>query len=147
MRYSSWTRHESIDVAEVINNKYDIPFIFLSSFDDEDTLDQALSHSPYGYIVKPFHDRSLITTIKTALSNHTKKQSLQKLNKTYVEELIEAPLSDQEFTILQLLLDGTSYQDIADAQFLSRDSIKYHADKLYVKLKVKSRGELAERLL
>ena len=135
-----------IDVAKVINKEYNIPFIFLTSFDDEDTLDQALLHSPYGYIVKPFNDRSLISTIKTALSNHAKKHSLQKLSKTYVEQLIKAPVSDQELEILQLLLDGASYQAIADAKFLSRDSIKYHAGKLYGKLDIKSRGELAGRL-
>lgn len=136
-----------IDVAKIINEKYDIPFIFLTSFDDEDTLDEALTRSPYGYIVKPFHDRSLISTIKTAINNHTKKNSLQKLNRAHVEHLIDSPLSDQEFSILQLLLNGDSYQDIADGQFLSRDSIKYHAGKLYAKLGVKNRGELAGRLL
>lgn len=136
-----------IDIAKVINKKYAIPFIFLTSFDDEDTLDEALIHSPYGYIVKPFHDRSLISTIKTALNNHTKKNSVHKLNRVNVEELIGASLSDQEFSILQLLLDGSSYQDIADVHFLSRDSIKYHAGKLYAKLGVKSRGALAGRLM
>jgi len=47
---------DGIDIAEIINEKYDIPFIYLTSFSDETTLDRAKTTKPYGYIVKPFDD-------------------------------------------------------------------------------------------
>lgn len=136
-----------LDVAEVIHHKYRLPYIFLTSFDDEKTLLQAQEYGPYGYIVKPFHDRTLISTIKVALSNHQKKNSSSQLVKKNVEDKIASPLSDREFDILQSLLDGNSYQQIADAQHLSKDTIKYHASKLYNKCQIKNRSELAGRFL
>jgi len=135
------------DVAEVIHQKDDIPYIFLTSFDDESTMAQAQQHSPYGYIVKPFHDRTLISTIKIAISNHQKKTIHGQLIKTNIEEKISATLSDQEFSILQSLVAGLSYQQIAEAQYLTKDTIKYHAGKLYNKCGVKNRSGLAQRLL
>lgn len=141
------TSMTGIDVAEVIHQKYKLPYIFLTSFDDEITLSQAQEHSPYGYIVKPFHDRTLISTIKVALSNHQKKSSSGQLIQIDIEEKIKGTLSDREFAILQSLIAGNSYQQIADAQHLSKDTIKYHAGKLYGKCQVKNRSELAGRFL
>ena len=136
-----------LDVAEVVHQKYGLPYIFLTSFDDETTLSQAQEYSPYGYIVKPFHDRTLISTIKVALYNHQKKSSSGRLVREDVEEKINTPLTDREFDILQLLISGSSYQQIADAQHLSRETIKYHASKLYNKCQIANRSELAGRLL
>ncbi len=136
-----------LDIAEVIHQKYNLPYIFLTSFDDEKTLTEAQKYSPYGYIVKPFHDRTLISTIKVALSNHKKKNTSRQLVKSNVEGTIGITLSDREFDILQSLLNGSTYQQIADAQHLSKDTIKYHASKLYNKCKIKNRSELAGRFL
>ena len=136
-----------LDVAEVIHQKYNLPYIFLTSFDDECTLAQAQEHSPYGYLVKPFHDRTLLSTIKVAISNHKKKSSSNQLVQSEVEEKIKDTLSDREFAILQSLISGNSYQQIADSQHLSKDTIKYHAGKIYNKCNIKSRSELAGRLL
>lgn len=134
------------EVAEIIHQKYDIPYIFLTSFDDEGTLEQAQQHSPYGYIVKPFHDRTLISTIKIAIGNHKKKSTRGQLSRTSIEEKINTSISEQEFVILQALVSGKSYQQIAEAQHLSKDTIKYHAGKLYNKCGVKNRSALAGRL-
>lgn len=136
-----------IDVAEVIHQKYNLPYIFLTSFDDESTLAQAQEHSPYGYLVKPFQDRTLISTIKVALSNHQKKSSSGRLVQSDIENKIKDSLSEREFVILQSLIAGYTYQQIADTQHLSKDTIKYHAGKLYNKCQVKNRSELAGRFL
>ena len=43
-----------IDLAKIISDKYRIPFVFLTSFADKNTVDQAKKTMPYGYVVKPF---------------------------------------------------------------------------------------------
>jgi len=136
-----------IDVAEVIHSKYKIPYLFLTSFDDEATMAEAEKHSPYGYIVKPFQDRTLLATVKIAWSNYQKQLKLQPKGKSDFEQKIQSTLSDQEYQILRALLDGNSYKQIAENQFLTTDSIKYHAGKLYRKCGIKNRSELAGRLL
>jgi len=141
------TGMSGIDVAEVLTSKYQIPYIFLTSFDDDKTIEEAERHSPYGYIVKPFHDRTLLATIKIAWSNYKKQQSTDLLSKADIERKLDISLTPQEYEILTKLINGESYKQIAEAQFLTTDSIKYHAGKIYKKLGISGRSELHSRLL
>lgn len=141
------TGMSGIDVAEVLTSKYQIPYIFLTSFDDDKTIEEAERHSPYGYIVKPFQDRTLLATIKIAWSNYKKQQSTDLLSKADIERKLDISLTPQEYEILTKLINGESYKQIAEAQFLTTDSIKYHAGKIYKKLGISGRSELHSRLL
>lgn len=141
------TGMSGIDVAEVLTSKYQIPYIFLTSFDDDKTIEEAERYSPYGYIVKPFQDRTLLATIKIAWSNYKKQQSTDLLSKADIERKLDITLTPQEYEILTKLINGESYKQIAEAQFLTTDSIKYHAGKIYKKLGISGRSELHSRLL
>jgi DNA-binding NarL/FixJ family response regulator len=140
------TGMSGIDVAEVLFSKYQIPYIFLTSFDDDKTIEEAERHSPYGYIVKPFQDRTLLATIKIAWSNYKKRQSAEVLSKADIEQKTDVILTPQEYEILTKLINGQSYKQIAEAQFLTTDSIKYHAGKIYKKFGISGRSELHSRL-
>ena len=59
--------NDGIELAKVIRSKYNIPFIFLTSYSDDDIISQAKLTEPYGYIVKPFDPNSLHATIQMAL--------------------------------------------------------------------------------
>jgi PAS domain S-box-containing protein len=58
---------DGIHIAEHIKEKYNIPVIFLTSYVDQATLDRAKVTEPYGYIVKPFNESDLKTTVEMAL--------------------------------------------------------------------------------
>lgn len=45
-----------------------IPFVFLTSYYDQNTLDRAKQTNPAGYIVKPFSEKDLIVNLEIALS-------------------------------------------------------------------------------
>jgi len=62
-----------IDVAEVLNRDYDIPFIFLTSNADVATIEEAKLVNPYAYLVKPFNKDDLFTAIEIAMSNYGNK--------------------------------------------------------------------------
>lgn len=47
--------------------KLGIPFVFLTSYYDQKTLDRAKLVQPSGYIVKPFNERDLIANVEMAL--------------------------------------------------------------------------------
>ena len=69
-----------IDVAEIIHTKYQIPYVFLTSFSDKTTLAAAMEQGPYGYLVKPFQEATLLSTISLALYNHSKQSKSSELN-------------------------------------------------------------------
>lgn len=58
---------DGIDLAELINEKYKIPFIFTTSYSDSLTLDRAKNTHPINYLVKPFKREQLFSTIEMAL--------------------------------------------------------------------------------
>lgn len=127
-----------IDIAEVIHDKYKIPYIFLTSFSDEQTLAAAQEHGPYGYIVKPYQERTLLTTISVAWSNYKKSFEQTSWNM----DKLENPLSNQEKNICQLLCDGLSYKQICSSLHISMNTLKFHVKNIYTKCDVVGRAEL-----
>lgn len=53
-------------------------------------------------------------------------------------------LSEQEHTVLALLVEGRTMSRIAQELYLSQSAVKYHAQKLYRRFDVHSRSELNE---
>ena len=51
-----------------------IPVIFLTSYSDKETLKKAQETSPYGYIIKPYGENELKTSIEMALHKHQRNQ-------------------------------------------------------------------------
>ena len=63
-----------IDLAERINQDFKIPFLYLTSYTDEETLLNLKKTNPQAYLVKPINEAALITTVDLAFSN-TKNDS------------------------------------------------------------------------
>ncbi len=58
---------DGIEAAKAIKELYQIPVIFLTAYSDEKTINLAKTAEPFGYILKPFNDKELHTTIDIAL--------------------------------------------------------------------------------
>ena len=64
-----------IDLAHILNNK-NIPFIFVSSNCNAETLTLAKLTYPYGFIVKPFREKDLLVTLDIALHHYENKRRI-----------------------------------------------------------------------
>lgn len=62
---------DGIEAAETIYGIHKIPVVYLTAFSDENTRERGQKTSSFGYIVKPFSDSTLMTTIKLALLKHS----------------------------------------------------------------------------
>ena len=67
-----------IEAAEKIKKEYNIPIIFLTAYADENTLSKAKISEPYAYIIKPFKEIDLHTSIEMALYKHSKELEVLK---------------------------------------------------------------------
>jgi DNA-binding LytR/AlgR family response regulator len=65
-----------IETAEIIRNELAIPVVFLTAYADESTLAKAKVTEPYGYIIKPFKEIDLHTSIEMAIYKHGKEQEI-----------------------------------------------------------------------
>ena len=63
-----------IAAAEEIKRTLDVPIIFLTAYADRSTLGEAKLAEPHGYILKPFKDVDLQTSIEMALHKFAKEQ-------------------------------------------------------------------------
>ena len=68
---------DGIAAAAEIRQQLDIPVIYLTAYSDEATLQRARVTEPYGYLIKPFEDRDLHTTISMALYRHKAERELR----------------------------------------------------------------------
>lgn len=59
-----------IDLAQLLRDKYKVPFIFITSHSDKQTVSTAAATLPSGYLVKPFDAEDLFTSIEVSLTNH-----------------------------------------------------------------------------
>ncbi len=66
---------DGIITADRIRHRWDIPVVYLTAYSDPQTLERAKITEPFGYIIKPFKERDLHTTIEIALYKYrTEKQ-------------------------------------------------------------------------
>lgn len=61
---------DGIETARAICRERDVPVVFLTAFADDNTLRRAAEVSPYGYLLKPFDERTLAVTLRVALERH-----------------------------------------------------------------------------
>ena len=94
--------NDGIKLAKTIKEKYDIPFIYLTSYSDDDIIAQAKLTEPYGYIVKPFDPSSLHATIQMALFKYQQKNERKgsidslKVDKLNLEKLLYSKRSSDK---------------------------------------------------
>lgn len=69
---------DGIETAGRIREKLDIPVVYLTAYADEKTLQRAKLTGPFGYLVKPFNEREMRTTIEVALYKHGVEAELRR---------------------------------------------------------------------
>lgn len=66
-------KKSGIELAKEINKTYNIPFIFLTSNTDKLTVEEVKNVNPSAYLVKPFNEVEIATSIELAIYNFSKK--------------------------------------------------------------------------
>jgi PAS domain S-box-containing protein len=61
---------DGIETAKILASRMDVPVVFLTAHADGGTIERAKAARPYGYLVKPFDERELVTTIEMAVYRH-----------------------------------------------------------------------------
>jgi len=120
--------------------------------DDDDKIFQAICNGASGYLLKttPVEDLEnyLLITLNgggSAISPSIARRILNHFqgNKTIKKALPkEEVLNEIERTIVQLLVDALSYQQISERLGMTVDGIRYYIKRIYNKLQVNSRNQL-----
>lgn len=140
---------DGIELATKINDSYKVPFVYLTSHADRGTIDRVKQTRPAGYLLKPFEENDLLTSLEIAVFNHmnSKKKTSSELTIEFINRHIPTPLTEREFEILNLVKQGQTNKAIGEELFLSVNTIKTHLQRLYDKLDVKNRTEIMFKLM
>jgi len=68
---------DGIAAAEQIRKLYQIPVVFLSAYSERELVERAQATQPYGYLLKPFDQRELRTTLALALHNAARDKEMR----------------------------------------------------------------------
>lgn len=71
---------DGVEAAEAIRNISKIPIIYLTAYSDSKILQRAKKTEPYGYIVKPFDEKDLHSSIEMALYKHSIEKGINEEN-------------------------------------------------------------------
>ena len=136
-----------IDLGKHIREHYNIPFIFVTSNSDRATVENAKTVKPDGYLVKPFEQQDLYTSIEIALSNYnySRKENRKEIEGNDGDAFTSnTVLKDSIFVKKQHLYYRIQFKDIqfikadnvylevntADKKFLVRSPLKDYLEKL-----------------
>lgn len=138
---------DGVDIAEVIQSKYEIPFIFLTALSDKEIIERVKNVKPIGYVVKPFKEADLYTSISIGMSNHAAANNKNNVSQELVNDVALSPLSFKEYKVLMDIAQGLTNEEIARQLELSKNTIKWHAQNIYSKLGVPNRTAAAQFIM
>jgi PAS domain S-box-containing protein len=92
---------DGIEAAKNIRAHLDISIVYLTAYSDEKTLERAKITEPFGYIIKPFEDRELHSTIEMAIYKHRTEDKLREYSEE-LEEMVDERTAELKVAIDQL---------------------------------------------
>lgn len=137
-----------LDLLDWIKLNYSqLKIIILTSFDDDEHVQRALTGGAHAYILKSGSEEMLSDAIRTVfhngqvLSPQVTKQLVVRLSENdYSAEIDEPDFSEEERQILALLVEGVNNDEIATELFMSVATVKRRVQKLFTKLSVNNRS-------
>lgn len=123
----------------------DAEIVMLTVFEDDRHVFDALCAGASGYLLKSTPPRQLLDQIAevsrggSAMSPTIARKVVQQFRQPAAGTEIVA-LTDREKEVLDGLVAGKTTRQIADALFISPNTVAYHIKQLYAKLQVHSRA-------
>ncbi len=143
-----------IESTRLIKAEYpQIKLILLTNYDDEGYVLEAIKAGADGYVLKDVKKGDLIEILRKNIQdqafidpNVTRKLFDHLKNSSYPERPVsDRPiLTQRELEILAHVAEGLSNKEIADALFISLDTVKSHLKKIYRKLGAQNRSHAAK---
>jgi FOG: CheY-like receiver len=65
---------DGVEAAKEIRERFDVPVVYLTAYSDNKILERAKRTEPFGYIIKPFDERDLYSSIEVALQRYRKEK-------------------------------------------------------------------------
>lgn len=130
-------------------------FVMLTVYDNTDAVFSSLEAGACGYLQKPVRTADLIAAAHDVLAGGSPMSA--KIARLVVQAFKKAPpekapedlcynLTDREREILDFLVEGFLYKEIADKLQISGHTVHFHIRHIYQKLQVRSRAQAVAKV-
>lgn len=130
----------------------DLKVLMLTVFEDDEKIFAAIKAGANGYLLKKDSPQKVLDSIqdvfdgKASMNGVIARKVLEFFHKKpAVRKPDEYHLTKREHEILEFLIDGLSYKEIADKCFISVQTLNSHIKNIYGKLGVHSRAEASAK--
>jgi len=135
-------------VRKLRNKLPDTDFIMLTIKEDDDSVFQSICAGATGYLVKDTPPVMLLQSIKDVHEGGSPMTaSIARRVVSSFKTTSESPITARETEILKKLCDGENYRTIAEALFISGETVRQHIKNIYRKLHVNSRAAAVQKAI
>ncbi len=128
----------------------DTKVLILTTFDDDEYVSQALRLGAKGYLLKDTEPDELALAIRSVHKGHTQlgpgllEKALMTQNPTLKDPspALER-LTSRELEVLRLIASGANNREIAEALFLSENTVKNYVTNILSQLQLRDRTQAA----
>jgi NarL family two-component system response regulator LiaR len=136
---------DGIAATRAILAKYpEIKILAMTSFEEEELVQGVLAAGAMGYLLKNVTSDELAKAIRDAVSGRSTlspEAATALIHATRPTKQPSFDLTDREMQVLNLVVQGQSNQQIADALVITLATVKAHISSILSKLQVSSRAE------
>ena len=143
-------------VRELTRLLPDTLFVMLTVYDNTDAVFRSLQAGACGYLQKPVKARELVAAAREVMAGGSPMTA--KIARLVVQTFrpptppeapakAESELTTREQAVLDLLVAGFLYKEIAAQLQLSEHTVHFHIRNIYQKLQVRSRGQAVAKVM
>jgi DNA-binding NarL/FixJ family response regulator len=131
----------------------DTQFLMVTVYDNADRVYQALAAGASGYLLKPDVPTRLLEALEDVLAGGSPMSSaiarkvVQHFQHPVKAHQEEYNLTSREREVLDLLVKGALYKEIAHELEIRIETVRYHLNNIYRKLHVRTRTEAVVKFL
>jgi len=140
-------------IIKIIQKMPETRIIVLSMHSEHDFIWKTFKAGAYGYLLKDCAADELVTAIRRV--NSGKKYISEDISDVILKDFVDSkwhdekegdsvPLSDREREVLQMMAEGNSTKEIADALFISAKTVESHRKNITEKLQLFSLADLTK---
>jgi len=129
-------------VKRIKRVKPKVEALMLTVYQDDQLVVDSLCAGASGYLVKSTPPGKIVESIREVLNGGAPMSTqVARMVVGSFRKIRETGLTEREQDVLDQLCKGKSYKNIADALFISQDTVRSHIKSIYKKLEVNSKSE------
>jgi NarL family two-component system response regulator LiaR len=136
-------------IHEIMTENPEMRILVLTSFADDDKVFPAIKAGALGYLLKDSSPQQLLQSIRdvhkgeSSLHPSIALKLIREINRPSETLRAEVPLTEREVTVLKLVAQGLSNQEMADRLSVSEWTVRTHVSNILGKLHLANRTQAA----